>query len=119
MFVELASLAEEKCCNEIVMIWLYAPCRVHYGSSVIASWYAVWTAIHVHDLCLDNHVILYCFLVCLIIFVFIMQLLVQFTCMCMFNINHCHKTPISWIPTAQTIAGDVMCQSSDNQLVSS
>ena len=35
----------------------------------------------------------------------------------MLNTNHYHKTPIPWIPTAQTIDGDVMYQSSDNQLV--
>ena len=73
----------------------------------------------VYDLCFASYVTLYCFPGCIIFCsVILIQLLVQFTCTCMFNTNHCHKTPISWIPTAQTIDGDVMCQSLDNQLVS-
>ena len=52
-----------------------------------------------------------------ILFSVIIQLLVQFTRTCMLNTNHCHKTRIPWIPTAQTIDGDVMCQSSDSHLV--
>ena len=72
----------------------------------------------VYDLCFASYVTLYCFLGCIIFCsVVIIQLLVQFTCTCMLNTNHCHRTPIPGIPTAQTIDGDVMCQSSDNQLV--
>jgi hypothetical protein len=49
-------------------------------------------------------------------FVVIIQLFVQFTCTCMLKTNHCHKTPIPWIPTAQTLDNEIKCQSSDNQL---
>ena len=72
----------------------------------------------VYDLCFASYVTLYSFPGCITFrSVILIQLLVQFTCMCMFNTNHCHKTPISWIPIAQTIGGDVMYQSSDNHLV--
>jgi len=61
--------------------------------------------------------VMYCFLGCIIFCFVVIQLLVQFTCTCMLKTNHCHKTPIRWIPTAQTFDGEVKWQSSGDHLV--
>ena len=115
MFVHLISLAEEKCCKEIVMFMFLYPvsCTLRPVRDC-----KLISCVDLHTCSRSIFEYSYNFEfypVCLfILVVFLIQLLVKFVYT--LNTNH-HRTTIPRIPTAQTIAGDVMCEFSDDHLV--
>ena len=117
VFGELALLTENKWCNVCsycygCVAWVRCTegCRRLQGDT--PCWYPDIFIVYVSPV-----VTLYCFPGCIIFrSVVIILLHFQFTCTRMVNTNHWHKTPIPWIPTAQTIDDEVKCQSSKNHL---